>query len=173
MYASEIAQQPMMPAHLGHWLTDKSSLTLRLKTLCRRFDVRLLREWQDVASYNGNGWLLGDPIWQREVLLCLDGVPWVYALTEIPLQTLTDSEVDFSALGTRPLGEVLFSHQAMQPGSLLVTYFDRDSRPANIAEHQGQPVLAGLWGRSRDFTLGGNPLRVNEVFLPLAEQRLR
>ncbi|QIZ78368.1 chorismate--pyruvate lyase family protein [Ferrimonas lipolytica] len=173
MFAVELAQQPMSPSHMDHWLTDKSSLTLRLKALCRRFEVTLLGEWQQPAQQDGVGWCCGDPLWLREVLLCLDGVPWVYALTEIPLSTLNHTEVDFTALGNRPLGEVLFSHQQMRAGQLTVNHYDAHSRPAQLAAELGQAPNSPLWGRSRDFALAGKPLRVNEVFLPVAEQRLR
>lgn len=172
MLASELSPQPIAPAALLHWLTDKSSLTLRLKALCRRFEVKLLRQWQQQATSAGTGWQVGDRLWLREVLLCLDGQPWVYALTEVPVSSLENLDVDLTCLGTRPLGEVLFNHQKMQAGALQVQFFDGQSRPVTVAKCNGQVPETGLWGRSRDFTILGQPLRVNEVFLPTAEQRL-
>ncbi|MBY5994066.1 chorismate--pyruvate lyase family protein [Ferrimonas balearica] len=163
--------QPLPPA-LASWLQDKNSLTLRLKTQCRQFDVRRLGEWRAPAAQEGPGWQAGDPLWHREVLLLLDGVPWVYALTEVPLATFAAGDIDFQTLGERPLGELLFATDSLSRGSLTFTRHDVDSRAGQVALELGQPLSHPLWGRSRQFTLSDRPLRVNEIFLPAAERAL-
>ncbi|MBY6187914.1 chorismate lyase [Marinobacter hydrocarbonoclasticus] len=164
-------EQPLPPA-LASWLQDRNSLTLRLKTQCRRFEVKLLGEWRGPADEDGPGWRLGDALWHREVLLLLDGVPWVYALTEVPLATFAAGDIDFQGLGDRPLGELLFTNDALNRGKLLITRHDRHSRAGELAMELGQAYHHPLWGRSRHFTLSGRPLRVNEIFLPAAETAL-
>lgn len=164
-------EQPLPPA-LASWLQDRNSLTLRLKTQCRRFDVQRLGEWRDLAESDGPGWQMGEPLWHREVLLLLDGVPWVYALTEVPLATFAAGDIDFQGLGERPLGELLFTSDTLSRGKLLITRHDRESRAGQVALELGQSFEHPLWGRSRQFTLSGRPLRINEIFLPAAEQAL-
>lgn len=165
-------EQPLPPA-LASWLQDRNSLTLRLKTQCRQFDVQRLAEGRELALDSGPGWQVGDPLWQREVLLLLDGVPWVYALTEVPLATLAAGDIDFPSLGERPLGELLFTNDRLSRGELHLTRHDHKSRAGRVALQLGQNFSEPLWGRSRQFTLSGRPLRVNEIFLPAAEQALK
>ncbi|GAA4894601.1 chorismate lyase [Ferrimonas pelagia] len=165
-----LARQP--EPILAHWLRDPNSLTLRLKTQCRRFEVVLLQEWHGIARCDSRQWQLGEPLWQREVLLRLDGVAWVYALTEVPQSTLRDSDIDFQNLGRQPLGEALFTAPSMRQGPLQIEHYGPESRAVQIAASIGQTVSDGLWGRSRHFELSGRPLRVNEIFLPAAERAL-
>ncbi|SHI02647.1 chorismate--pyruvate lyase family protein [Ferrimonas marina] len=172
MQALDLAPEPAPSPALALWLRDPNSLTLRLKSLCRRFDVERLREWRGPAMRAGPDWQQGDPLWHREVLLKLDGVPWVYALTEVPLATFAAGDIDFQNLGSQPLGEALFGASQMRRGPVEVARYAMDSRPAMVALSVGQQPVEGLWGRGRTFRLSGRALRVNEVFLPYAEQRL-
>lgn len=160
------------PPCLDPWLEDRDSLTARLKRHCRIFSVRLLREWQGVAAEAGPDWQVGDILWYREVLLCLDNVPWVFALTEVPQATLDAGAINFKQLGERPLGELLFNNRAMKKGTLEVSRHDHHSRAYQVALFQGQTPQGLLWGRGRHFTLAGHSLRVNEIFLPAAVAHL-
>ncbi|WP_051201997.1 chorismate--pyruvate lyase family protein [Ferrimonas senticii] len=172
MLVTELDLEVGPSAHFQRWLGDRDSLTEHLRRRCHHFEVELLRQWQQAATESTELWPAGERLWLREVLLHLDGRPWVYAVTEIPLTTLSHGGVDFTLLGTRPLGEVLFSHPQIRPCALTVRQFASDSRAAQLARQHRQPVHQPLWGRSRAFELAGMPLRVNEVFLPIAQQQL-
>ncbi|WP_417348096.1 chorismate--pyruvate lyase family protein [Ferrimonas sp.] len=167
-----VIEMTQPPAKLLPWLQDKGSLTLKLKALCRRFEVELLQEGVGPAVQPGPGWELGQPIWQRVVLLKLDGVPWVYAITEVPRATLECSEIDFPNLGNQPLGERLFASVNLVRGPLQVCRYGERSSAGTQAKRLGYPVAEGLWGRQREFELAGRSLRVSEVFLPPAYETL-
>ncbi|TKB47602.1 chorismate lyase [Ferrimonas sediminicola] len=160
------------PGKLLPWLQDKGSLTLKLKALCRRFEVEPLQEGVGPALQPGPGWDLGQSLWQRVVLLKLDGVPWVYAITEVPGSTLASSTIDFPNLGNQPLGERLFASGSLVRGPLQVCRYGGRSSASLQAKKLGYPVADGLWGRQREFELEGQSLRVSEVFLPPAYQTL-
>ncbi|GAA5192871.1 chorismate--pyruvate lyase family protein [Ferrimonas gelatinilytica] len=172
MPAVSMAATELPDPILATWLENTGSLTARLKALGGRFEVTLLAEGRTPAAEAGPGWRQGDALWHREVLLKLDGVAWVYALTEVPMATLAAGHIDFRRLGEQPLGEVLFTHPQMRRGPLVVHHYGGQSRPADVARQLGQPATLGLWGRGRQFFLAERPLRVNEVFLPAAQQAL-
>ncbi|TKB56268.1 chorismate--pyruvate lyase family protein [Ferrimonas aestuarii] len=161
------------PPHiLMSWLQDRGSLTLKLKNLCRRFEVQLLSEGMAPAQESGPSWQQGEQIWQRQVLLKLDGIPWVYANTEVPLEAVQGSSIDFASLGNQPLGERLFAADDLIRGPIEVRHYDDHSTAANHARLLGMPVDNGLWGRQREFSVNALSLRVTEVFLPFAAARL-
>ncbi|MCL1115014.1 MULTISPECIES: chorismate--pyruvate lyase family protein [Shewanella] len=152
---------------LKDWLLATGSLTQRLKTHCTHFEVKVLGEHlltpleDEFPSHN-------DPVWIREVLLCLDGTPWVFARTLIPQHILDASHNQFTHLGTRPLGELLFTSPAITPGNIEVAQFETCGRLAALATSLQQQVNTSLWGRRRYFNLHGSQLIVSEIFLPAA-----
>lgn len=79
----------------------------------------------------------------------------------------------FLGLGTRPLGELLFSQDHFIPGRIEVASFETCSRLAHLAESLDQSVEHELWGRRRYFHHGEHEMIVSEIFLPAAEQAIR
>ncbi|MGX9462980.1 chorismate--pyruvate lyase family protein [Shewanella sp. A14] len=158
-------------SHLKEWLLATGSLTQRLKTHCKHFEVKVLGEHllepltDEFPSHTG-------PVWIREVLLCLDGIPWVFARTLIPQAILThqrnNQPNDFTLLGTRPLGELLFNSPDITPGNIEVAQFESCGRLAALATSLNQHVDTSLWGRRRYFNLYYSQLIVSEIFLPAA-----
>jgi len=153
------------------WLLDRGSLTRRLQQACHgHFSVRLLGQaWERPLHEEAR--LLGlDPrqwVLTRQVLLQCDGVPWVYARTVLPRQTLAGRLRRLADLGTRPLGATLFADPSMRRGPVQV---------AQVAPGQGMhrrvagavPACSNhaLWGRRSVFRLSDKPLLVYELFLP-------
>ena len=86
--------QPVLSSHLYDWLTDSGSLTARLKQHCQYVSVDVLIEGLHPLSADEQTRLnLTDSLgFVREVLLKLDGIPWVFARTVMPLATLTGAE---------------------------------------------------------------------------------
>ena len=107
------------------------------------------------------------------MLLCLDSIPWVFARTLIPEKLMAERQADFLGLGTRPLGELLFSQDHFVPGRIEVASFETCSRLAHLAESLDQSVEHELWGRRRYFHHGEHEMIVSEIFLPAAEQAIR
>ncbi|QIR13111.1 chorismate--pyruvate lyase family protein [Shewanella aestuarii] len=159
---------------LKDWLLANGSLTEKLKKHCDTFTVTVLGEHllnplpgEFPTTDNNN-----HPIWVREVLLSLDNIPWVFARTLIPQDLLHNPQHNFSHLGNRPLGELLFTSDNIVPGRIEVAEFETCSRLAQLATSLSQTVNDTLWGRRRYFHIGNSQLIVSEIFLPAAVQQI-
>lgn len=160
---SNMLTRPEAP--LTDWLLAQGSLTLRLKQCCKHFQVKVLGEmWQHDQHHN--------PVWVREVLLCLDGVPWVFARSIIPALLVNTPNNDFFHLGNRPLGELLFSRDDFTPGPIEIAKIAPCSKLARLAQSLQQPVDEVLWGRQRQFYRLQQQVLVSEIFLPAAKQQI-
>ncbi len=100
----------------------------------------------------------------REVLLHADGVPLVLARTVLPAATIKIAQRNLSHLGTRPLGEVIFSYP-----DLALT--QRDFSLATAAQWSTAVRLRFLgeqavFGRRTLYGIHRQPLLVAEFFLP-------
>ena len=159
----------MDPQLLG-WLTDRGSLTARLKAHCLgRFSVEVLGE-QWVRPEPSEARLLkvrqDQVVLLRQVhLLCGDRL-CVYARSIIPLVTLKGRHRRLLFLGDRPLGEYLFSSPTLQRGRiewgrlLPGTALYQTAMPDGGDGHD-------VWGRRSLFRIDGKPLLVSEFFLPV------
>ncbi|QSX33572.1 chorismate lyase [Shewanella avicenniae] len=162
--ASAHTKLPQEP--LKDWLLSPSSLTQRLKTRCSTFEVLLLGEqWIDTPTQEWHG--AESQLWLREVLLRLDGVPWVFARTLIT-PALLQQQQQLEQLGNRPLGELLYSDNHFIAGEIDVCHIEQGSPMCTLAASLAQPTSAPLWGRRRHFSYQQLPLVVAEVFLPAA-----
>lgn len=156
-----------LPA-LNNWLFDQGSLTQRLTRLCNAtFTVQLLSEgWQPLTDdecqalnivSNSCGWV-------REVFLCDGQKPWVFARSVAGQAELEASGFDISQLGTRSLGELLFSHQAFSRGAMHICQFPCRQLPS-IAQQQTSNQ-SHVWARRSCFQKNSLGVLVAEVFLP-------
>ena len=126
------------PPAVCAWLLHAGSLTRKLQQHCASLDVSIAHEgWTD------------DDRWLREVWLCGDGIPWIYAQTRIPRATLSHAAAPLHNSGNRPIGLWLY---AQQPTRLSLRWrYDNTSD-----SYARQTVLA----------LNGYPLDIREHFLP-------
>ena len=118
-----IWRQPRMakicqvPAELRNWLLDSGSLTKRLQQASdNQFSVQVLNQSVQLPNLSERRALGLAPrrlALIREVLLFGRGVPWVFARSVIPLQTLTGRLRKLRHLDNRPLGALLFSDPTM------------------------------------------------------------
>ena len=145
------------------WLFDDGSLTRRLTALSSNgFSVTPLNEsWQtlrsdECAALNVREGSVG---WVREVFLRGHGQPWVFARSVAPRSQLIDSDLHMDELGSRSLGELLFSDQAFSRGPLQVCRYPQHWLPADVSAGQ-------LWARRSCFSRDGLSVLVAEVFLP-------
>lgn len=155
--ASEVA---IADAYLKNWLLDTGSLTERVQALCHHFSLTLLGQQALVPEHNELSLLQATadaPFQTREVLLCADSRPWVFARSIIP-QALIDSEL--ANLGGQPLGKRLFNDARFTRSA-----FQLCTLPASDF---GYAQSRRLWGRRSMFTLGQDKMIVAEVFLPHA-----
>ncbi|NVK38303.1 MAG: chorismate lyase [Gammaproteobacteria bacterium] len=139
-----------------HWLLDAGSLTENLKAAApNRFSLKLIRRHFDLPNLsesNAMGIKLRQQAYIREVALCVDDEPQIYARSIIPRQTLTGFERQLLTLNTKPLGEFLFSHKHMQRGPIEIK--------------RGKLNGETVWARRSIFYVNHKPLLVCEYFLP-------
>lgn len=159
-----------LPAGLTEWLFDPGSLTRRLCRTCRgRFRVHVLGQYwarpsrveSRTLELNRRGY-----VWVREVHLLCDEQPWVFARTLIPLPTLRGRGLHLTRLGSRPLGEVLFTDPHVRRGTVEVACIQRGQHLHRRAFGGNREQPAPIWGRRSIFHIDDRPLLVCEIFLP-------
>ncbi|GAB7530312.1 chorismate lyase [Pseudomonas sp. 3A(2025)] len=145
------------------WLFNNDSLTRRLTRLSHDgFSVTpVLEGWQTLRDDECAA--LGLPVdsqgWVREVYLRGHDEKWVFARSVAGREALLHSGLHMDELGTRSLGELLFSDPAFDRGPLQVRgYPDQWLPEADRVE--------GLWARRSCFRRGFLSILVAEVFLP-------
>ncbi|WJN59758.1 chorismate lyase [Pseudomonas sp. SO81] len=148
---------------LRDWLFGQGSLTRRLTALsAERFAVQPLQQgWQVLRADECSALQVpaGSMGWVREVFLLGAGQPWVFARSVAPRTALEGSGLELGKLGSRSLGELLFSDRAFVRGELQVCRYPAAWLPTEArAEH--------LWGRRSCFRRDGLGVLVAEVFLP-------
>jgi chorismate--pyruvate lyase len=155
---------------LKSWLTDKNSLTARLKENSDSFRVELLGQCIEVCTKEeaNNVITAGEEVLVREVVLFCNNEPHVFARSLIPLSSLTGEEKALANLGTQPLGQVLFNNPSLSRESIEFARFNEASSVSKLCHSLGFMVADDLWGRRSTFTLENKPLLVAEVFLPSA-----
>lgn len=151
-----------MPSRVRDWLAEAASLTARLAAAVGPVRVEVLREgWGRAFPSERRHLHLAhdDCLWVREVVLRHGEVALVAARTVAPRRTLEGRGGVFTRLGSRPLGELLFSHPAIVREECLWTEL--------------APMLWRLrdigvprWGRRVRYRIDGAPFLVCEFFLP-------
>jgi chorismate--pyruvate lyase len=154
-------------ASLVPWLRDRGSLTQRIRERCENFTVRPVRSGLARIAFDESALLGIAPhrlAWSREVFLYADGEPVVFAHSACAPEHLRGAWGAVRGLGSRPLGELLFSHPQVVRRPLHYKALHahhplhRSAAPGDAPER--------LWARRSLFTLHGAPLLVTEVFLP-------
>jgi chorismate--pyruvate lyase len=103
------------------WLTTPGSLTARLVRHSQSFRVQRLHQRSAIClpdEARAIGLPRPERVWEREVLLCCDGVPVVFAHTVVPTSCTASDWPLFSALGERSLGSTLFYDPLVLRGPL-------------------------------------------------------
>lgn len=164
-----LAHPHSLPRSLRSWLSDRGSLTQRLKSRCASFRVAPLGVGMARAhadEYVLLGMAPGSRAYVREVMLLCDGVPVVFAHSVLPPAGLRGGWSGIARLGSRSLGETLFSDHRIERQPLAYRRVRRD-HPLYRATARQQAVNArSLWARRSVFCLDSHPLLVTEVFLP-------
>ncbi|MET1076770.1 MAG: chorismate lyase [Pseudomonas sp.] len=157
------ALQPEPSSQLADWLFDQGSLTRRLTALSNgAFSITpLLQGWQTLRD--DECLALAVPLasvgWVREVYLRGHEEPWVFARSVAARRDLSESQFDLESLGSRSLGELLFSDSAFTRGALQAARCPGEWLPAAVRED-------GLWARRSCFRRAALGVLVVEVFLP-------
>lgn len=167
----ELASQLVVPPNAvqRNWLCDQGSLTRKLTEAAeQQFSVLPLTQgWQALRSDEclALGVADGSQGWVREVYLRGHQQPWVFARSVATREALDGSGLDLAHLGTRSLGELLFSDQAFNRGPLQACLYPASWLPSAVRTEQ-------LWARRSCFSRDTLALLVVEVFLPSLWQHL-
>ncbi|NQD96911.1 chorismate lyase, partial [Pseudomonas sp. CrR25] len=142
---------------------NQDSLTQRLIDLsAAQFSVSPLSEgWQRLRSdeCGALGVPDGSQGWVREVYLRGRGEPWVFARSVAARSALEGSGLGLDQLGSRSLGELLFSDRAFDRGPLQACRYPAAWLPTEVRAER-------LWARRSCFSRGSLGVLVAEVFLP-------
>lgn len=149
------------------WLYDDKSLTVKLEAFPNKFSVKVKQQVKMKPNKQLSGYFNHvQKILVREVLLCLDKIPVIYAQTEIPVSTLTNAQTELSHIGNNSLGKILFRDPSMIRGEIEVTSFSTNSVLHNFCQTIDQNTDKTLWARRSLFYINKKPLLVSELFLP-------
>lgn len=167
-----LAHPHSLPRSLRHWLCDKGSLTQRLKARCTDFRVVPLATGlarPNLDEYTLLGMAPGTRAYVREVLLLCNDVPVVFAHSVLPYPSLRGAWNGISRLGSRPLGQALFSDHRIRRQPLAFRSVHPDHPLFHAITRQQALYDNSLWARRSVFCLNKLPLLVTEVFLPAIE----
>ncbi|MEO1963085.1 MAG: chorismate lyase [Cycloclasticus sp.] len=157
-----------MPHHVVDWLLEPYSLTARIKkSFAEPFSVDLkgqglckpfLADAQCLQQRTHHCALV------REVLLNVGDEAVVFARTTLPKKVAHDLQ-ELTHLGSKPLGEVIFSYPDLQRVGLDF---------ANIQVSQLSPFIQAMligqshiWARRNTYQINKRSFVVSEFFLPL------
>jgi chorismate lyase len=100
----------------------------------------------------------------REVILHTNGKPLLLARTIIPEETIKVAHRNLAHLGTRPLGEVIFSYPDLERITMDLALIE----PTNWTEQAQRKAKIDqpIWGRRTVYALQKRPMLVSEFFLP-------
>lgn len=156
-----------LAADLRSWLLEPGSLTARCQAAAQHFRVRLLRSECGPSLMAAGGAPQSPFVRQREVLLECDGVPVIFAHTELALRPRGRLTRWLARLGSRSLGSLLFADPGFRRGAIefrRLTSGDALYRRALAAA--ALPAGTCLWARRSRHQLGRQSVVVTEVFLP-------
>lgn len=164
-----VAPLPGFSPDQKDWLTRGGSLTAHLRTL-GPVAVRVTREAVDLPfddEYTALAIAPRTPVWVREVVLSVDGKPFVAGHSIVPLAASTGVWQAMRRLRTRPLAELLYSDSSVSRSSLVSRRLTARHPLYRLASREtaDAPVHA-LLARRSVFERYGEPLMVTEVMLP-------
>lgn len=151
------------------WLVHVGSLTARIRSRCEDFRVRLAGQRRMCPFEDERaplGLRSGESAWVREVVLLSGNAPLVFAHTVLPAPHARGSWRLLAGLGTKPLGELLFTDPLVSREALRYARLDaRYPLYGRAVAHSGvRPDR--LWARRSLFRRDGRAILVSEVFLP-------
>jgi chorismate--pyruvate lyase len=152
-----------LPNDLQSWLFESESLTQRLRNQFENIRVQVLfqkkqspflTEWQILSLPKHRYCLI------REVILLSNQTPLILARTIIPEKTLEISHGNLARLGSRPLGEILFSAPSLERKPCGIARIEPNLWATNFE------MKTPLWGRRTKYSICQQPMLVSEFFLP-------
>jgi chorismate lyase len=149
------------------WIYEADSLTKRLRDCYGDIRVQVLQQGWFRPYFSECRELRLQPFRRhltREVMLHHRGKPLLMARTIIPTVTLKAAHRNLAHLGSRPLGEVIFSYPDLERTSMGLAQIPPEKWRDEIRQLTSidQPV----WGRRTHYAIAHRPLLISEFFLP-------
>ncbi len=142
------------------WLTHTGLLSKALKRCCKELSVQVYNQLIAAATPDELHLLQLEAeakCFIRQVYLCGDGVPWLFARTVAPMTTYLKYKDKFDYLGTKLLGESLLSSiNSISRGAFSFTTTIADWQKCCTPSHSVRRSL---------FKLDGYDLLLTEAFL--------
>lgn len=167
-YEHRRGSRQQLPESVQSWAYEGGSLTQRLRDyygssvavtiLLHKWGMPYLTERKQLESPLQRFCLI------REVMLHTKGKPLLLARTIIPEATIKVAHRNLAHLGTRPLGEVIFSYPDLERITMdlaLIVPTTWAGQARQIADIN-QPV----WGRRTVYAMQKRPMLVSEFFMP-------
>jgi len=157
-----------LPAQVKSWIYESGSLTQRLRNqFPGQVRVKILfHQWKPAFPGECALLRLDHHRYQlvREVLLFANNTPLILARTILPEKTIKIAKRNLSHLGTRPLGEVIFSYPSLERGQLQMSSVATKYWSSALQTQLDLPD--NIWGRRTIYRIQKHPLLVSEFFLP-------
>lgn len=165
---SRQGERHTIPLTAQSWIYEPGSITQRLRSYYGdAVKVKILyndRQLPFLSERRLLGLNPGRYALTREVLLHADGKPLILARTLIPEKTIKAARRNLAHLGSRPLGEVIFSYPKLERHEMEF---------AQVGQALWTPFAAGeahidrpIWGRRTVYAIRKRLMLVNEFFLP-------
>ncbi|WP_262966082.1 chorismate--pyruvate lyase family protein [Methylobacter psychrophilus] len=157
-----------IPENIQSWTYESGSLTQRLRNYYGAgVAVKvLLQRWQ--TPFLSERRLLKLPEHQysliREVLLHVNGKPLILARTIIPASTVKTAKSNLSKLGSRPLGEIIFSYPKLERIAMDITLINPSTWTQSALTEVD--IKQPIWGRRTVYAIAHQQMLVSEFFLP-------
>ena len=159
-----------------NWIFDKGSLTKSIQQCCKGlFSVEVLtHHFESVADFASAELDIscGETVLHREVLLCDEQEPLVFACSLLPERALCGRYDELRELGTRPLGHWIFTEPVLTRHKMTYTRLMAEDTLFNRI-HNDYAFSGALFGRKTLFTGALKPFLVSEFFLPGLQSRIR
>lgn len=164
-----LRRPPHSAAAFRAWLTDRGSLTSRIRARCPVFSVKVV--FQGLRRINRDESFLQPRgasrlALVREVYLLCRRTPVVFAHSVIDPRALRGTWRRVTQLGSRPLGAALFADPRIKRYPLRQKKLNRHHELYRRACAALRNRPGHLWARRSLFTLDKSPILVTEVFLP-------
>ena len=160
---------PLAESGMRAWLLQQGSLTARIASRCRDFNVRLLFQGRARVAHEEAS-LLGlrsaEHACGRDVLLCCGADALVYGHSVLRYADLRGGWRVLAGWGAQPLGHALFSDARIERSPFAFRRLGAMHPLYCAAARAVGRALQPLWARRSLFWSGAAPLLVTEVFLP-------
>lgn len=168
MADSSWLRKPISSGRYRTWLLENGSLTRRLQLASAHFSVKALPSSQSVLPEEVQLLRLSprQKALVREVFLCCNGQPAVFAHSVLPYESLQGAWRGLRKLGSQPLGAALFSDPRVERTPLEFRKLSRNHPLYRVAQLHIAHVPPVLWARRSSFSLHASVILVTEIFLP-------